>query len=92
MQIKLWCVRTSVYKVIRARVAVIELACGEYGQDKVDKMVRGSDNGLCLKWFMLPDSVQDSKTAGMDTQVLLSNVTIHLMRTLTVTHCWGVKP
>lgn len=41
---------------------VIELASGEYGQDNVDRMVRGSNNGLSLTWFVPPDSIRDSET------------------------------
>jgi hypothetical protein len=52
-------------------VAVIELACGEYGQEKVDKMVEGTDNGRCLSWFV-PDGVKDSKTKG--TNILFPHV------------------
>lgn len=41
---------------------VIELASGEYGQEKIDKMVTGSENGRSLTWFVPPDSFRDSKT------------------------------
>ncbi|PSN47140.1 hypothetical protein C0J52_17450 [Blattella germanica] len=41
---------------------VIELACGEYGQEKIDKMVTGTDNGRCLTWFRPPGGA-DSKTS-----------------------------
>lgn len=30
---------------------VIELACGEYGRDKIDIMVASMDNGECTNWF-----------------------------------------
>jgi len=41
---------------------VIELASGEYDQDKIDKMVTGSENGRSLTWFVPPDLIRDSKT------------------------------
>jgi hypothetical protein len=50
---------------------VIELASGEYGQDNIDKMVTGCDNGRSLSWFVPLDSQGDSKTTGMDIQVLI---------------------
>lgn len=30
---------------------VIELACAEYGEDKIDLMVDQMSNGECLNWF-----------------------------------------
>ncbi|XP_069705120.1 ATP-binding cassette sub-family G member 1 [Periplaneta americana] len=42
---------------------VIELACGEYGIEKVDKMVTASENGHSLTWFRTPADVTDEKTA-----------------------------
>lgn len=30
---------------------VIELACGEYGRDKITKLVQGTQNGRSIKWF-----------------------------------------
>ncbi|XP_067010061.1 ATP-binding cassette sub-family G member 4 isoform X2 [Anabrus simplex] len=35
---------------------VIELACGDYGLDKIDCMVRGTENGRCVDWFDDPKS------------------------------------
>jgi hypothetical protein len=58
-----------------AHVAVIELASGEYGQDNVDRMVRGSNNGLSLTWFVPPDSIRDSETTGTDIQDAISEAT-----------------
>jgi hypothetical protein len=59
----------------RAHVTVIELASGEYGQENVDKMVRGSKNGLSLTWFEPPDSFRDSKTPGMDIRFFIFDAT-----------------
>ncbi|PNF38654.1 ATP-binding cassette sub-family G member 1 [Cryptotermes secundus] len=42
---------------------VIELACGEYGQEKIDRMVEGTDNGRSETWFQLPEEVKDIRTA-----------------------------
>ncbi|GLV37364.1 uncharacterized protein CBL_10669 [Carabus blaptoides fortunei] len=40
---------------------VIELACGEYGEDKIDMMVKQSDNGISLEWFDNPDALPELK-------------------------------
>lgn len=29
---------------------MIELACGDHGKDKIDKMVKEIENGQCLVW------------------------------------------
>lgn len=31
--------------------SVIELACGEYGEDKIEPLVAGTENGRSLQWF-----------------------------------------
>ncbi|XP_005184543.2 ATP-binding cassette sub-family G member 4 [Musca domestica] len=36
---------------------IIELACGEYGQDKVDTLKSASENGNCLTWFDHPEKI-----------------------------------
>ncbi|XP_075974049.1 ATP-binding cassette sub-family G member 1 [Anticarsia gemmatalis] len=36
---------------------IIELACGEYGQDKIDLMSNKSENGRALDWFDDPGSI-----------------------------------
>lgn len=36
-------------------IAVIELACGEYGADKVDIMVKATQNGTSMAYFDRPD-------------------------------------
>ncbi|XP_075151469.1 ATP-binding cassette sub-family G member 4 [Haematobia irritans] len=36
---------------------IIELACGEYGQDKVDILKSAAENGNSLTWFNNPDSI-----------------------------------
>jgi hypothetical protein len=66
---------------------VIELASGEYGQDNVDKMVKGSENGRSLTWFVPPDSLRDSKTKGMDIQVLLFDAANTTGRNLSFISC-----
>ncbi|KZC04865.1 PREDICTED: ATP-binding cassette sub-family G member 4 [Dufourea novaeangliae] len=40
---------------------IIELACGEYGEDKVSLLINGSENGRSLQWFKDPDSLTDAK-------------------------------
>ncbi|KAI8119325.1 ATP-binding cassette sub-family G member 4 [Lucilia cuprina] len=40
---------------------IIELACGEYGQDKVETLISASENGNCLTWFNNPDSILKSE-------------------------------
>ncbi|XP_075224132.1 ATP-binding cassette sub-family G member 1 [Lycorma delicatula] len=30
---------------------IIELACGEYGEDKINSLVIGTENGQCVRWF-----------------------------------------
>jgi len=66
---------------------VIELASGEYEQDNIDKMVTGSENGRSLTWFVPPDSHRDSKTTGMDTQILLFDATNRIGRKVSFISC-----
>ena len=66
---------------------MIELASGEYEQEKIDKMVKGSENGRSLQWFVPPDSHQDSKTTGMDIQVLLFDVANTIGRKVSFISC-----
>ncbi|KAM7352809.1 ATP-binding cassette sub-family G member 4 isoform 1-T4 [Cochliomyia hominivorax] len=40
---------------------IIELACGEYGQDKVETLISASENGNCLTWFNNPEGVLKSE-------------------------------
>lgn len=37
--------------------SVIELACGEYGHDKINLMVQSMKNGECTQWLKNPDSI-----------------------------------
>lgn len=37
--------------------SVIELACGEYGHDKVDLMIKATENGRSLTYFENPESL-----------------------------------
>ncbi|XP_011499597.1 PREDICTED: ATP-binding cassette sub-family G member 1 [Ceratosolen solmsi marchali] len=41
---------------------VIELACGEYGEDKIETLVQGTQNGRSLKWFNNPSALLDAKS------------------------------
>ncbi|KAJ8688399.1 hypothetical protein QAD02_024194 [Eretmocerus hayati] len=41
---------------------VIELACGEYGEDKIEALIQGSQNGRSDKWFDNPNALLDAKT------------------------------
>ena len=40
---------------------VIELACGEYGNDKIETLVQGTQNGRSHKWFDNPAALLDAK-------------------------------
>ncbi|XP_016979097.1 ATP-binding cassette sub-family G member 4 [Drosophila rhopaloa] len=40
---------------------IIELACGEYGYDKVDTLKGATENGSCLTWFDNPSAVLRSE-------------------------------
>lgn len=40
---------------------VIELACGEYGEDKLPLLISGSENGKNLQWFENSGSLLDAK-------------------------------
>lgn len=45
-----------------ANITVIELACGEYGDDKIDMLIRGSQNGRNLQWFDNSETLKDAKS------------------------------
>lgn len=36
---------------------MIELACGDHGTDKIEKMANEIENGKCLEWTGLSDLV-----------------------------------
>lgn len=40
---------------------VIELACGEYGEDKLEILINGITNGRNLQWFDNPGVLKDAK-------------------------------
>ncbi|XP_026844933.1 ATP-binding cassette sub-family G member 4 [Drosophila persimilis] len=40
---------------------IIELACGEYGYDKIDTLKSATENGSCLTWFNNPSAVLRSE-------------------------------
>lgn len=61
---------------------IIELACGEYGKDKVDMLINASQNGRNLKWFENPEALRDTKTLRAahpltDANKLQNNATLH---------------
>ncbi|XP_029032171.1 ATP-binding cassette sub-family G member 4 [Osmia bicornis bicornis] len=39
---------------------VIELSCGEYGEDKIPLLLSGSENGKNLRWFENPSTLIDA--------------------------------
>ncbi|XP_057670820.1 ATP-binding cassette sub-family G member 1 [Diorhabda carinulata] len=43
---------------------VVELACGEYGKDKPQKMRRATDNGKSLRYFNEPEKLSAIKVCG----------------------------
>lgn len=74
---------------------IIELSCGEYGQDKIDLMANKSENGKALDWFddhqsipsmeglrkLVPLSVlRDTEPTGGDEETSQSNQLSVLMR------------
>ncbi|XP_055710760.1 ATP-binding cassette sub-family G member 4 [Phlebotomus papatasi] len=44
---------------------IIELACGEHGDDKIQHMVAGMGNGECMDWFGDPSKVLKLETLRM---------------------------
>lgn len=42
--------------------AVIELACGEYGEDKISTLIKGSQNGRNLQWFENSVDLMDARS------------------------------
>ncbi|EZA54901.1 hypothetical protein DMN91_009473 [Ooceraea biroi] len=61
---------------------IIELACGEYGEDKVDILKNGSQNGRNLQWFDNPEALRDAKTLRAvhplkDSHIMQKNSGIH---------------
>lgn len=42
--------------------AVIELACGEYGEDKISMLIKGSQNGNNLQWFENSGDLMDARS------------------------------
>lgn len=45
------------FYVLFGNFVVVELACGEYGLDKIKTMVASMDNGECIEWFKNPSKV-----------------------------------
>ncbi|XP_032665790.1 ATP-binding cassette sub-family G member 4 [Odontomachus brunneus] len=41
---------------------IIELACGEYGEDKIETLITASQNGRNLQWFDNPKALKDAKS------------------------------
>lgn len=44
------------------KIVVIELACGEYGEDKIETLITASQNGRNLQWFDNPKALKDAKS------------------------------
>ncbi|XP_058790529.1 ATP-binding cassette sub-family G member 4-like [Phymastichus coffea] len=79
---------------------VIELACGEYGEDKIDALVQGTENGKSLKWFDNPDVLLDPrslralnpvKTSKKDEQGPQATSQFHQLAVLLKRGCIKVK-
>lgn len=50
--VSVWCGRYKRSALISyLSLVVIELACGEYGEDNLQRMVEGMSNGECVDWF-----------------------------------------
>nr|QAV55729.1 ATP-binding cassette sub-family G member 4-like protein [Sogatella furcifera] len=45
---------------------IIELACGEHGEDKIEKLVDGTENGKCYKWFTNGEVIKYNNNAAAD--------------------------
>lgn len=41
---------------------MIELACGDHGKDKIEKMAKEIENGKCLIWTGISDSLAIDQT------------------------------
>ncbi|EFN72387.1 ATP-binding cassette sub-family G member 4 [Camponotus floridanus] len=41
---------------------IIELACGEYGEDKISTLIKGSQNGSNLQWFENSVDLMDARS------------------------------
>ncbi|XP_022899901.2 ATP-binding cassette sub-family G member 4 [Onthophagus taurus] len=41
---------------------IIELACGEYGTDKIEELSKETSNGLSIEWFKHPESIKKQLT------------------------------
>lgn len=64
LQRKFSIVYWSKYKLYQI---VIELACGDHGNDKIKKMAREIDNGKCLVWTGFTDlRIDDDTPSGID--------------------------
>lgn len=48
-------------KYIQSISTVIELACGEYGEEQLKTLIIGSDNGRKEQWFENPQALKDAK-------------------------------
>lgn len=58
---------------------IIELACGEYGEDKIALLINGSENGKTLQWFENPSTLMDAK--GLRSMHPLKNNDLYLKKT-----------
>lgn len=52
---------------------MIELACGDHGNDKIVKMAKEIDNGKCLTWTGISDllAIDDAPSGILNTIFLL---------------------
>lgn len=60
---------------------VIELACGEYGEDKVSLLIAGSENGRSLQWFEDLDTLMDAKGLRGMSLVILTMSFSYILKT-----------
>lgn len=53
--------------------AVIEVACGEHGEDRIDVLVAGTDNGKSVRWFEnYTEVVQERRKSEGERQLLVT--------------------
>lgn len=58
---------------------MIELACGEYGEEQLKTLINGSDNGRKVQWFENPQALKDAKALrGMI--IFVQCITVDLTR------------
>lgn len=65
-------------KYIKSILTVIELACGEYGEEQLKTLIIGSENGRKEQWFENPQSLKDAK-ALRGIIIFVKSITINLI-------------